>query len=263
MKSPSWLIVVVAVFTAVFAQTAFAQDTPPKAPPVLQLAQPEDLTAQVEYYVGRLEEAVATEDDYKDLQERIAKDSNTLIVIALSLGLYDKDNDYKAAAPAIIKAAQQLATAKTYAEAKAGVEAVKKATKSKDQAPALKWEKAAVLRELMLAVPAINTQLKRNIRLRRPKRDGPKAAGRAAVLAVIAQASMYHSGDTKKPTETKEWFKWCLQMRDGAAEVNAAARKADKDAARKGMEKLTESCHGCHTVFHPEALGKENEDVEE
>ena len=74
---------------------------PPEAPPVSKFAPAEDLVAQVDYYVKRLGKSVVTEEDYKDFAERIAKDSNTLIVIALSLGLHDKDNSYKKAAPGI------------------------------------------------------------------------------------------------------------------------------------------------------------------
>ena len=188
-----------------------------------------------------------------------AKDSNTLIVIALTLGTHDTDNQYKKAAPAIIKASQELAKTKGYAATKAAVAGVKKAvdTKTGDSA-GLKWQKAASLEQIMLAVPAINTQLKRNIKLRRPKRDGPKAAGRSAVIAAIGQASLYHSDDTTKPELAKEWYKYCQQMRSAASEVNAAAHAGDKKIAKAAMKKLQQSCDDCHTIFHQEALGKED-----
>lgn len=241
---------------------AAATPEPPAAPPVSQFAPAEDLVDQVDYYLKRLEQAVETEDDYKDFVERIAKDADTLAVIALALGLHDTDNQYKAAAPEIIKATQQLAAAKDYATAKVAVENVKKAATAKTaDAGNLKWEKVASLKQLMLAVPAINTQLKRNIKLRRPKRDGPKAAGRAAVIAVIGQAALYHSDDTEKPELAEKWYDYCLHMRDAAAEANAAAHRTDKAAVPGVMEKLAKSCDDCHTVFHQEALGKE--DVEE
>ena len=63
-------------------------------------------------------------------------------------------------APAMIRAATKLAAAKDYAEAKAAVAAVRRAAKAKPPGPAkLKWEKVASLKQLMLAVPVINTNL--------------------------------------------------------------------------------------------------------
>ncbi|MBN2216721.1 MAG: cytochrome c [Pirellulales bacterium] len=253
------LVLVVVAFVSV---AAAAEAEPPAAPPVSQFAPAEDLVGQVKYYLKRLEQAVETEDDYKDFIERIAKDTDTLAVIALALGLHDTDNAYKAAASEIIQATQQLAAAKDYATAKVAVENVKKAATAKTaDASNIKWEKVASLKQLMLAVPPINTQLKRNIKLRRPKRDGPKAAGRAAVIAVIGQAALYHSDDTEKPELAEKWYDYCFHMRDAAAEANAAARRTDKAAVPAAMEKLAKSCDDCHTVFHQEALGKE--DVEE
>jgi len=262
----TWMVLLAAFVWSVVAGGAFAAPTaaPPKAPPVSQFAPAEDLADQVDYYLKRLDQAVATEEDYQDFVERIAKDSDTLVVIALSLGLHDKDNRYKKAAPAVIKAAGQLAAAKDYATAKAAVSSIRRvATEKSADAAALKWEKVASLKQLMLAVPVINTQLKRNAKLRRPRRDGPKAAGRSAVIAAIGQASLYHSGDTEKPELAEQWYKYCVQMRDAAAELNGAAHRADKAAAAKAVEKLAQSCDDCHTVFHQEALGKEDVEEEE
>ncbi|MBN1590515.1 MAG: cytochrome c [Pirellulales bacterium] len=257
MKSMSWIILLAVAVPSVLVDGARAAEAPPKAPPTSQFAPAEDLATQVDYYLKRLDQAVATEEDYKDFVERIGKDSNTLIVIALTLGLHDTDNAYKAAAPAMIEASRQLAATKDYAAAKAGVEAVKKAVGSKTgDSSTLKWEKKADLKQLMLAVPGINTQLKRNAKLRRPKRDGPKAAGRAAAIGAIGQASLYHSADTTKPELADQWYKYCEEMRDAAAEVNAAAHKGDKKAARAAIQKLTESCDHCHDVFAPEAKEK-------
>jgi hypothetical protein len=257
MKSTTWMILLVAMAFPALADGPTTTPAPPKAPPVSKFAPAQDLAHQVDYYVKRLEKSVATEEDYKDLVERIAKDSNTFIVIALTLGMHDKDNPYKKAAPAMIEAASKLAAAKNYAEAKAGVAAVKKATKAKSAGTSkLRWEKSASLKQLMLAVPTINADLKRKIKLRRPKRDAPMAAEYSATLAAIAQASMYNSGDTKKPELAEKWYKFCEEMRDAAAEVNGIAHRVDKKAVRPAVEKLAKSCDHCHEVFDKEALEK-------
>ncbi len=248
---------VLLAFTA-FSDAAFSAD-PPAAPAVSTFASVDDLADQVESYVEDMETAVKDESEYKDSAEKMVKDANTLIVIALALGVSDKDNAYKASAAGIVKAAQEVAAAKDYAAAKAGVDAVKAAIAAKaGGADALKWEKAASLAELMKAVPTINTKLKGGLKKEsRFKKSAKKAGGYATVLAVIAQGSMANSADTEKPAEADKWFKFCGDMRDAAAEVGAACAKKDHAAAKAAMDKLQESCHACHVVFHEAALSLE------
>ena len=234
-------------------------------PAVSTYAPAEDLVAQVQSYLEELEEAVQTEEEYNDSVEKIAKESNTLILIALALGLHDSDNQLKSSAPGILKAAQQLAAAGDFAAAKAGVEAVKGATTSaQGDAAELKWEKVASLPELMEAVPLINTKLKRYVRdgrEERMKEATDELAGCSAVLAIIAQGSLANSEDTDKPDEVDQWHRFCVQMRDAAAAVNAGVREYGKEgtpaafeAAKAAMQDLAQSCDDCHEVFHPDAV---------
>ena len=73
-----------------------------------------------------------------------------------------------------------------------------------------------------------------------------------AVIGVIAQASMYNAGDTDEPDQVDQWIKFCAEMRDAAAAVNAEIRADDKDAIDAAMTRLGDSCDTCHEVFHPE-----------
>lgn len=242
----NWLAVVMAV-VVVLAGASLATA---EAPKVSTFAPAEDLVGQVDYYLGRVEEAVATEADYKDAEGKITRDANTLVLIALALGLHDTDNKYKAAAPAMVKAAQQIAAAKDYASAKSAVADLKKATEGGAAAGELKWDKVASLEALMKQVPMINTKLKRN--LRRFASKAKESAGDTATLAVIAQGSIANADETDKPTEVKKWHDFCVQMRDAAAAMNAAIHAGDEDAAKKQMKAMTQSCDDCHAVFHPE-----------
>jgi hypothetical protein len=217
----------------------------------------EDLVNQLEAYLKQLKKAIESEAEYKDAQSRLSKDVNTLIVIALALGLHDQDNKYKAAAAGVVKAAQQLAAATDYEATKAGVEAVAKAleTPSGDSA-SLKWEKVASLAELMKAVPLISRSLKRYV-------EGPRFAARAkdttgysAVLATIAQASIADTSLAKSAEEVQQWITFCEHMRQAAAAVNANIRLGDQEATSKAIERLDKSCDDCHAVFHKEALNQ-------
>jgi hypothetical protein len=233
-----------------------ADAAPPPVPKVSSFAPAEDLVSQTDEYIKELDSAVATEQDYKDSEEKVAKQSNTLILIALALGLHDTDNKYQAAAPALFKAAQQLASAKDYASAKAGVAAVKAAVAANGAGSALKWEKAASLEQLMKQVPLVNTKLKRYLKGSRFAKSAKDTAGYTAVLATIAQGAMADTSEAKNADQVQQWYQFSAQMRDSAGAVNGAIHAKDREAAEKAMKKLAESCDDCHNVFHKAALGK-------
>ena len=236
------------------AATAQAAE-PPAAPKVSSFAPAKDIASQIVAYVARLEESVATEEDFKESEAKLAKDANTLILLALAAGLDDQENPYKAAAPAIMKAARELTQAKGYAAAKVGVAEVKKAAESTGGNPAeLKWVKSASLPALMKQVPLINSRLKRNLRGRKFKSKAKSNAGDAATLAVIAQGSMADDSEAKKTGEdVKKWYGFCTAMRDAAAALNKAIHQHDQSSAKKALGALNQSCDQCHAVFHKEA----------
>jgi hypothetical protein len=250
MKRTTWLCLLVGVFVGVALLSAGGVAMA-DAPKVSTFAPAKDLAGQVNEYLKDLEDAVKNESEFADNQGKIAKDANTLIVIVLALGMHDTDNPYKAAAPALIKATQDLAAAKDHAAAKAATEAVKKAASSKaGGADKLKWEKVASLPELMKAVPLINNKLKRSVGGSRFEKKLDESAGYSAALAAIAQGAIANSGETEKPGEVEKWGKFCVQMREAAAAVNAGIHAKDQKATEAAMEKLTQSCDDCHAVFH-------------
>jgi hypothetical protein len=228
---------------------------------VSAFAPAEDLASQVPVYIKDLEEAVKEEKEYGYYAEQISKDSNTLILIALALGLHDQDNQYKAAAGGLMKAAQELAATKDFASAQKAVAAVKKAAATPSSAAGeLKWEKVATLQPVMKKVQPIKTRLIGS--LRRMERRAKDAQGQTAVLAVIAQGSMANAAETTKPDEVQKWHECCLAMREAAVAVNAAVRAKDKEAVTATMKQLQKTCDDCHVVFFPDALEKAKEDGE-
>ncbi len=106
------------VSTILTCAAVSAVAAPPEAPPVSKIAKADDLLGQVDYYLERLEDAVESEKEYGESAEKVVKDANTMILIALALGLHDEDNKFKAAAPAMLKTSQELAAVKDYEAAK-------------------------------------------------------------------------------------------------------------------------------------------------
>ncbi len=214
----------------------------------------DDLAAQAPEYIQKLEDAVKSQEEYNDSKDKIGKGANTLVLIALGLGLHEQDNKYKASAAAMMKAAGDLAAAKDYGAARAAVDALKAAAAGQDTAnTALKWEKVASLKDLMLQVPLIHTKLKRYVKGRRFESKAADTRGMTAVIAVIAHGSMANASETEKPHEAEAWRKFCVQMRDAAAAVNAGIRARDRDAATTALKALNQSCDDCHAVFYEEA----------
>jgi hypothetical protein len=219
---------------------------------VSAFAPAEDLANQLDDYVKDLEKAVESEQEFKDSEGKVAKEANTLIVIALTLGLHDQPNPYKANAASIVKAAQELAKgANDYESAKRGVAEVKAAVEGKGPAGGeLKWEKVASIDQLMKQVPLINTKMKKYVQGSRLKSKAKDSEGLSAVIAAIGQASMADTSETKSEDQVKQWQGFCVEMRDAAGAVNAAVRAGDQSATDAAMAKLAQSCDDCHAVFH-------------
>ena len=108
-----------------------------------------------------LKNTVASKEEYDDSEGKVGRESNTLAVIALALGLHDRDNKYKDKAPDLIKAAQDVAATKDYAAAKKGVAALEEAAAADGRRAAnSSGRKSPRLPDLMKQVPMVNTKLK-------------------------------------------------------------------------------------------------------
>ncbi len=226
----------------------------PPAPKVSTFAPAKDLAGQAEKYIKDLEKAVSGDDDFKYIQEKIAKEANTLIVISLALGLHDQPNQYKDRAGAIMQAAADLAAVKDLAAAKQGIVALRAAAEGKqNSALKLHWGPTASLPELMKQVPLVNTKLKRYVKGARFKSKAKLTAGYTAVIAAIGQGSIPNISEAKNPEQVKQWYKFAADLRDAAGALNASIHKGDAKAGAADMKRLSQSCNDCHAVFHPEA----------
>jgi cytochrome c556 len=219
-----------------------------QAPALSTLVPVDDLVAQVEYYVEELEECVEDLEEYEDSVDKIERYSNTLAVIALTVGLHDRESKLQKAAPVLVKASQELARAKSFSAARAGVAGIKAALSAKGDPATLKWTKVADLHALMEQVPLVNTRVKRY--MRRFEKGAPFITGNSAALVAIGQGSMPNADETEAPDKVAEWYKYCIQMRDAAGALNKAVHAKNEDAAKEAMEALQQSCDDCHAVFH-------------
>ncbi len=247
MMLPRALCIVLLLVTLAGLGVAAIADAP-TPPEVSQFAPAEDLLAQVKIYVAAYEEALATSEAYAEKAERLKKDAHTLAVLALTLGLHDKENELKPHAAAVIAAARSLASAADYTAAKTEFANLQTALSGLGGTGGeLKWEKVASLGQLMKQVTFVNNRLRRG--MRRFEAKAEENARDAAVLAVIAQAAIFDTHEVKDPADVDKWYQFCGEMRDSAAMLNARIKAADKQGAESALAALTKSCDSCHEAF--------------
>jgi hypothetical protein len=229
----------------------------PPAPPASQFAPADDALAQVDYYIKRVGDTLTNKEQFDDTaKSKIKKDGNTIAILGMVLGLHDQDNRIKPRAGDLVQAGQALAKATNFDAASAAFEDIKKAASGEGTAsnPApTQWGKVASLGQIMKQVTAINAALKRGVTTpKRLEQLKAESSGHAAMMAAIAQASMYDTHEVKNPADLDKWYEYCAEMRDAAGQVNAAVRAGDHPKTTAAMSRLAHSCEACHKVFRKE-----------
>lgn len=227
-----------------------AEDRP--VVPVSSFAPADDLLHQVDFFIGRLDKALAEPDKFDAArQSRAWKDSNTLAVLAMMLAAHDEPHPLKKSMPVMLDGAQQVAAAESDAQqAVEGLTTIKsaRAGDALTDEP-LEPEKVTSMAALMKQVPLLHAQLRRGVTPRRLKRMAQQSAGHAATLAAIAAAAMLDDEYVGSPDDAALWQAHCVAMRDAAGDVNSAVRAQDQARVDAGMMRLLTSCEACHADF--------------
>lgn len=245
-----WAVVGTSANLAMWPHTADA--AAPELPKASKYAPHEDLLGQVDFFLDRAQETLAAEELDMAGQSRLLKDAHTLAMLGLVLSQHDAEFPQKAAMPAFVKAAQSLAAADgDRTKSQVALAALRSAREGKSAAGGepLKWQRVASLPLVMKQVPLIHAGLKRGATGRRLERNKEQAAGQAAALAAIAQASIFDDEYASSPEDIAAWQTFCAEMRDAAGEVNAAAHAGDADRVESAMNRMLQSCEACHEKF--------------
>jgi hypothetical protein len=236
-------LVVIAVSVILTCQAA----APLKIAAVAPIA---DLVAETDVRIKAIEEALATEQSY--LQSKgttIPSLAGVLAVVAQAVAESEETATWKAAAPSLRDAAIAVANAKTYAEAKQGLAAIKEAQGGKAGAakPDAEWNKLCKLGALMKEVNS------RNTKLRRAKTSLPanteEASRDASVLAVLALAAHDDTHEVKDKAQIPDWQKFSKEFSAHMTGMAAAFKKRDKEGAAAGFKKANDVCNACHDKF--------------
>lgn len=249
--APDRRLAVLLVVGDVLLSVGLVAGDPPAPAKLSTVAPAEDLIRQVEIYLDGFAAALADADKFDEEASKIRKEAHTLVVLALALGKHDADHRLKGSAPALFRAARDLAAAKDHAAATQALEALRAAAAgSGGEGPELEWEPVAPLGQVMKQVTLVNNRLRRGMRRFEDKAE--ENARDAAVLAAIAQAVAYDTHEVKNADDVGQWYQFCGEMRDAAGQLGARIKAADKQGAEAALRKLTQSCDACHKVFRPE-----------
>lgn len=227
----------------------------PAAPAVSTFAPVGELESVVRAMAS--DAAARSEDEaaYRSGKQQLARDANTLIVLAVALAMHDAESALKAQAGAVVAAAEKLAASDTQPEAQAAVAALEAALADKAPAaaaPPSTWEHSASQDELMKQVAFLQGKIKRGARGARLASTADENARWATVLAVIAQAVEFDTVGIEGDEKLAAWRGLCGSMRDAAAGVHAALTAKDAAAVSTALERLEQSCTACHRVFRPD-----------
>jgi hypothetical protein len=247
LRCGSLLVVVV---VSLVAAVRLAAD-PPAAPKLSSIVPAELVAAQMRQYAQELGECLASEEQFKISADKFGKGANTLAVLCLVLAQHDTQTELTKAAPALLKAAQQLAKAKDFAAAKLAQAAIDDALAGKGPSePAPAWGKVASQGKVMKEASDINTKLRNSLRRFDLKRLDQNARA-AATLAAIATATMYDTHEVSNPDQLPKWYDYCTEFRNATGELVAKINAKDKAGSSAALDRVTKSCDGCHFTFNP------------
>lgn len=209
-----------------------------------------DLQAEADLKIKAIEEALATDKSYLDTKgTTLPAEAGVLAVLAQAIAESEEKPTWKASAPDLRDGAIAIATAKSYDEAKKGLETVKAAHggTAAGGKPEAEWNKLIKLGALMKDVN------KRNGKLRRATRklpDDPAEAARdASVLAVLGLVTHADTHEVKDASKVPEWQKYALEFQTQMTATSAAFKKKDLAAAADAFKKANAACNDCHGKF--------------
>ena len=216
----------------------------------------DDLTACIEDALEDIKGDLETDQLYEKSSEIIVRTANVLCVLCVAAS-NSAACKYKAAAPAMLKAAQQLAASTDSASAQAAATALDAATAS-DSTETLEWVKVADLQQLMKAVPSIDSKVKLFLRSESTlvKRGMTSVPQNCTELAVIGKGALANSADTIKPEAVTEWKLFndeyvaaSLGLR--AKVLGLGEGTATFDEVKAAYTELEDTCNKCHEIFKP------------
>lgn len=241
-----YLLLLAAVLLTMSLLPAFAE--PPV--PLAQVAPLEDLVLEVDDRIKALDKLLASEESFEENKETAVWQGFTVLtVIGQGIAEHPDHGQTKIQGPHLRDAARKFTQNSDYAEARAALEAVRKAHQgeaSGDAAVEHDWAKLVRMHPMMYEIEERSGSLNRVIRRPRGRADEPV---HASVIALLTLAMHADTHEVKNPDEIPQWHALAREYLDTMTGVAKAVREKDKATAGELMVKATATCDRCHEKF--------------
>ena len=212
-----------------------------------------DLVTEAEGKIKSLEDALADNEKYNQGKKTtIPAEAGVLAILSQAIVESDETAAWKPSAADVRDGAIAIATAKSYDEAKKGLEAVKTAHggTAGGAKPEHEWNKLSGFGGIMKEVNKRDGKLRKATRLKAPDDMQLVEASRdASVMAVLALAIHDDTHEVKKKEEVPEWQKMAKELQAQMTTASAAFKKKDFAAAVDAVKKGKTTCGACHDKF--------------
>lgn len=212
-----------------------------------------DLVTEAEGKIKILEEELATEAAYNEAKappsRLLATNASTLSVLAQSVAEHEDDSAWKKSAPDIRDAAKAIGSAKTYDEAKKGLEDLKAAVAGKGKGAKVQadWHKLGRMGRMMAEVTKRQNKIRRG--MKKLPEGSDELARDASVMAALGLAIHEDTHEVKNPAEKPDWYKYAVDFHTSCTELSKALKGKDAAASKTAFAKVGKSCTECHEKF--------------
>ncbi len=216
-----------------------------------------DLVAEADAKIKSLEEGLASDKTYLEVKgTKLPTDAGVLAVLAQAVAESEEKAAWQATAADVREAAKAVASAKSYDDAKKGLEGIKAAIggTAAGAKPEAEWNKLCGLGKVMKEINGRAGKLRRATR----KKDATEtefadAARDASVMAILGLAAHDDTHEVKsgKAEDIAEWKKFSKEFQAQMTAASAAFKKKDMAAAGDAWKKGNAACTDCHAKFRP------------
>ena len=219
------------------------------------------MESQFKKFAAKLDrdvEDLGSGDDFAEAAGSLARDVNTLLILAMAIGQSEEKGEINSA-PAIVQACKDVLAATDATGAAMATKQLQAAIAAPASGGETKWEKAASLAPLMTkTLPSLTTEIKRLSRNQNTLTRGDnaaKVAGDAATLAVIAYGCRVNVSETNAPTEEKLWKEYCDRLCGASLKLNDSVtslreKKGSFEDFSAALQEVEATCNTtCHEKF--------------
>lgn len=212
-----------------------------------------DLVLEADAKIKALEEALSSADKYQEAKAGpLGRDAGVLAALSQAILESEEKPAWKAAAADVRDGAIAIGNAKSFEDAKKGLDGVKAAAAgtAAGAKPEAEWNKLGKLGAVMKEVNARNGKLRRAVRkLPEKEEELAQTARDASVLAVLALVTHEDTHEVKNDSDKPLWQQ---QSKDFQKEMTAAAaafKGKDLAGAKKAFDAANKACNECHKKF--------------